>query len=41
MQLSVAIAIPKAAGVVSELQEMTMKDGQVRVGDVLSSTVMF
>jgi hypothetical protein len=33
--------MPKAAGVVSELQEITTKDGHVSVGDVLSSTIMF
>lgn len=41
MQLSLASAIPSEAGVVSELQEITTKDGHVSVGDVLSSMTMF
>ena len=41
MQLSVAMAMPKATGVVSEVQEIIANGGNVSVGDVLSSTVMF
>ena len=41
MQLSVAMAIPRVAGVVSELQEIMAKDGHVSVGDVLSSITIF
>ena len=41
VQLSLASAIPSEAGVVSELQEITTKDGHVSVGDVLSSITIF
>ena len=40
VQLSIATAEPSVAGVVSDSQEMILKGGQVRVGDVLSSTTI-
>jgi len=40
VQLSLATAIPRAAAEVSDSQEITLKDGQVSVGDVLSSMTM-
>ena len=41
VQLSLATAIPIFTGDVSVSQEIIIKEGQVKVGDVLSSTLIF